>query len=69
MIAPVFEKLAGENPEAVFAKVDVDDAQEIAAACGISCMPTFQFFKGGEMVAKLEGANQAALVDLIAKHK
>merc|ERR1712054_569248 len=47
-IAPAFAKLAEEYGEtAVFIKVDVDEAEDIAAACGISAMPTFQFYKSG----------------------
>ena len=35
----------------VFLKVDVDENEETAGACGISCMPTFQLFKNSEKVA------------------
>eukprot|EP00531_Pseudo-nitzschia_arenysensis_P003483 CAMPEP_0116131212 /NCGR_PEP_ID=MMETSP0329-20121206/8887_1 /TAXON_ID=697910 /ORGANISM="Pseudo-nitzschia arenysensis, Strain B593" /LENGTH=96 /DNA_ID=CAMNT_0003625631 /DNA_START=98 /DNA_END=388 /DNA_ORIENTATION=+ len=69
MIAPHFEKMAEEHPEALFHKVDVDDASDIAGACGISCMPTFQFFKGGKMVAKIEGANLPAIKAKVAELK
>ena len=68
-IGPVFEKLAGENPEAEFVKVDVDDADDVAGACGIQAMPTFHFYKGGAKVAEMCGADQAQLTQLVATHK
>mmetsp|Transcript_6070 Transcript_6070/g.9303 ORF Transcript_6070/g.9303 Transcript_6070/m.9303 type:complete len:106 (+) Transcript_6070:93-410(+) len=68
-IAPVFEKLADENPDAEFVKVDVDEAEEIAAACGISAMPTFQFFKGGKKVDEMKGADQKSLEAKVSSNK
>ncbi|KAE8632694.1 hypothetical protein XENTR_v10001638 [Xenopus tropicalis] len=50
MISPVFEKLSVENPDVVFIKVDVDDAQDVAAHCDVKCMPTFHFYKNGQKV-------------------
>merc|ERR1711907_35248 len=49
-IAPVFAQIAAD---AILVKVDVDANAETAQACGISCMPTFQAFKGGELKGKL----------------
>ena len=40
-----------------------------AAACGIQCMPTFQFFKDGQMVHKMEGADEATLRTKVAELK
>ena len=61
-ILPVFEALAAEaGDSAIFAKVDVDDGDEIAEVAGIRSMPTFQFYKLGEKVAEVQGADEAAL--------
>ncbi|KAK2899884.1 hypothetical protein Q8A73_013013 [Channa argus] len=51
-IAPIYTKLSEEpeNKNVIFLKVDVDDAEDVGPACGISCMPTFQFYKNGEKV-------------------
>jgi thioredoxin 1 len=68
-IAPVFEKLAEENPEVEFVKVDVDEAQDVSEANGIACMPKFHFIKDGKKVDQLEGGSEEKLVELIAKHK
>ncbi|KAL2170596.1 hypothetical protein VTG60DRAFT_4609 [Thermothelomyces hinnuleus] len=50
-IAPLFHKLAGEYARTgalAFARVDVDEASEVAAKFGISAMPTFLFLVDGE---------------------
>ena len=50
-------------------KVDVDANAETAQACNVSCMPTFQFFKFGNKIDEMSGANAEQLKVLIAKHK
>ena len=67
-VAPEFEKLAELNPNVVFMKVDVDDASEIAAKCGISAMPTFHYYKGGEKIAEVVGADVDKIKALVATH-
>lgn len=52
-IAPQFEKLSNEYTSVTFAKVDVDEADDVAAAEGIQAMPTFKFYKGGQKIADL----------------
>ncbi|KAM5193924.1 thioredoxin-like [Mantella aurantiaca] len=61
MIAPFFETLSKNNPDVVFLKVDVDDAQDVAQHCDIKCMPTFHFYKNGERVHEFSGANKETL--------
>ncbi|KAF2098597.1 thioredoxin-like protein [Rhizodiscina lignyota] len=54
VIAPVYANLAkkhGIPGVLAFAKVNVDEAQDIAATYGVSAMPTFMFFKDGKQVA------------------
>ena len=60
-IKPIFEKFPEEYEGVTFVKVDVDENADTAGACGISCMPTFQFYKGGEKKAEIQGANIEAL--------
>lgn len=63
VIGPIFEKIsdtpAGEKLG--FYKVDVDAQDKIAAEVGIKAMPTFVFFKGGQVVKQVVGANPQAL--------
>ncbi len=57
MVSPVIEELAEEYDGQVrFAKVNVDDNQQIAGAFGIRSIPTIGFFKNGEAVGAVVGA-------------
>merc|ERR1712072_743399 len=58
-----------ENPDVVFVKVDVDENQETAAACGINCMPTFQFYKNGAKTFEMQGADPNQLTAKVAALK
>ena len=68
-IAPVFAKLAEEMPDIVFVKVDVDENEETAGACGIQAMPTFQFYKTGAKAHEFSGASEEKIKEAIAKFK
>jgi thioredoxin 1 len=61
--------MAEDNPDAVFVKVDVDDAEDIAGHFGIQAMPTFKFLKNGKVVGELQGADPAQLEKLVASNK
>ncbi|KAG8430326.1 hypothetical protein GDO86_017981 [Hymenochirus boettgeri] len=69
MIGPLFETLSAENKDVVFLKVDVDDANDVAASCDIKCMPTFHFYRLKEKIDEFTGANGAVLVAKIEKLK
>ncbi len=57
MIAPLIDKLAEEyQGMAKIAKLNVDEAQEIAMTYGAESIPTLLFFKQGEVVEKIVGA-------------
>ena len=68
--APILEALSEEfEGEVIFGKVNVDDNMEIAEEQAIQCMPTFIFYKKGQQLDRVEGANKAAVCQLIARHK
>eukprot|EP01084_Bolivina_argentea_P233078 392630_1 len=68
-VAPQFERLAklyGKN--AIFIKVDVDRNRTLAQNKKIAAMPTFHFYKNGNKVDEMRGANVSKLEELILKH-
>ena len=57
MVAPLLDELASENEAKVrIAKLNVDDNQQIAYQFGVSSIPTFILFKGGQMADRMMGA-------------
>jgi len=69
-IAPVYAELS-QRPEfhdVVFLKVDVDEQKELAAAAGVTGLPTFHLFKDGTKVDTITGANPTKLEASIKKH-
>lgn len=61
MMAPVVEKLAEQYKGQIkIGKLDVDDNMEIAAKYGVASIPTFLFFKNGQLVQTLVGGMPAA---------
>ena len=70
MFAPVFEAASAEHPEIVFAKVDTEAEQALAAAAQITSIPTLMAFREGVLVFSQPGALPApALAELIEKVK
>ena len=53
---PIFTRLAKKYKTIKFARVNVDDAQSVAARCGVYAIPTFIMFKNGQPVDKVVGA-------------
>ena len=52
MIAPRIEEWEAEMSNVKFLKVDVDEAEDVAAHYQISAMPTFIFIKNKQKVVK-----------------
>lgn len=62
MIAPMIEKFAEQYIEqATFLKVDVDQVPDLAQKYDVSAMPTLVFFKNGNELTRVVGANMAAV--------
>jgi thioredoxin 1 len=64
MIGPVISKLAEKyDGKLVVGKCDVEDNEDLAAEFGIRNIPTILFFKGGQIVDKVVGAQSEAKLD------
>lgn len=65
---PIFEAASEENPDIVFAKVDTDAQNELAAMAQITSIPTLMAFRDGIAIFRQAGALPApALADLITQ--
>ena len=54
--APVFEQASEQHSDIAFGKVDTEDQQQMAAAFGISSIPTLMVFREGVGVFRQAGA-------------
>ena len=65
---PIFEKVSEDFPDAVFAKVDTQNEQEIAAMFQIRSIPTLMIFRENVIVFSQAGAvPEGALRDVVTK--
>jgi thioredoxin 1 len=68
MFAPIFERASEQHPDAVFAKVDTEAQQALAASFGITSIPTLMIIRDKVILYAQPGAiPEPALEDLIAK--
>lgn len=64
---PVFERVSGEHPDIVFAKIDTEAEPELAAAFEISSIPTLMVIREQVLLHRQAGAlPQANLNELVA---
>lgn len=61
--APNYEAASEANPDLVFAKVDTEDQQQLAAAMNITSIPTIMAFKDGIGVFAQAGALPRPVLD------
>lgn len=70
MFGPVYEAASEKHPDAVFAKVDTEAEQGLAAAAGITSIPTLMAFRDGILLFRQPGALPApSLEELIGAIK
>ena len=63
--APTYEKAAAANPDIVFGKVNTETEQALAAAAGISSIPTLMAFRDGILVYAQPGALPPAALNRV----
>ena len=56
MFGPIFEKSSEKHRDIIFAKVDTEAERELAAAAGISSIPTLMAFRDGVLLYREAGA-------------
>lgn len=56
-IAPKVVEMAQANTDMCFAKVDVDELEDLAEKYSVEAMPTFIFLRDGSKVGEFIGAN------------
>jgi thioredoxin 1 len=55
MLSPLVEKLSKEHPELKVIKIDVDQAEEIAATYSVYSIPTLIYFENGKALRQSVG--------------
>ena len=56
MVSPLVDEIAGEHPEYLVGKINVDEEGELAAAFGVTSIPTLVVMKDGKTVSQSAGA-------------
>ena len=64
---PIFTRMAKKYKQVRFARVNVDNAQDIAMRYGVQSIPTFIMFKNGEIVNQMVGAVGEPGIHMICK--
>lgn len=68
MMGPIIEEVEQELSSIKYIKVNVDEAEEIAARYGIMSIPTFFLFKNGKLTSKMVGGHsKQEVIDFINK--
>lgn len=63
MIAPIVEELADEYKDTIkVGKLNIDDNPEIATRYAVMSIPTVLFFKEGEVINQVQGADRKSVV-------
>ena len=67
MFAPVYEAASEQHQDIVFAKVDTEAEQQLAAAAQITSIPTLMAFRDGILVFSQPGALPAPALEQVIK--
>ncbi len=66
--SPIFEKVADENPDITFAKVNTEEQQAIATKYGIHSVPTLMVVRDGIVLLNHGGAQPETSMNKIIAH-
>ena len=56
MVSPIVDEIAGECPQYVVGKINVDEEPELVQKFGVSSIPMLVVMKNGEVIEKSVGA-------------
>lgn len=62
MVGPVLEEIAGERPDILVCKINVDEEMALAAQFKVASIPTLVAMEKGEVKNKLIGAQPKAKI-------
>lgn len=62
-IAPALEKLAQNREDVVIAKINVDDAPQVARQEGIEVIPTLVLYQGGRRLGSIRAPESKARIE------
>ncbi len=62
-IAPAVEKLAQNREDVVIAKINVDDAPQVARQEGIEVIPTLVLYQGGQRLGSIRAPESKARIE------
>lgn len=69
MLAPILDDVAEKFTEVRFAKVDVDNAMDLAKKYQVISIPNVCIFKNGQLVDRIIGlCDEEELTEVIKKH-
>jgi len=63
MLTPIIEELAEKMKEVKFAKINIDDNEELARKYNISSIPCLVIFKEGREVDRIIGAQPGEVIE------
>jgi len=70
VFGPIFDRVAEQNPEVVFAKVNAEEHPDLAVSFGIRAIPTLMIFRDGILVfVQAEAVPEEALQALASRVK
>ena len=64
-MAPFFEQLSTKYTSVVFAKVNVDEAEELSNFFSVTALPTFILLKNGKEIKRFSGSSRQRLEEML----
>ena len=62
MVAPILHEIAGERPDVLVGKINVDEEEDLAMKFGVYSIPTLVVMKNGEIIRQTSGARPKAQI-------